>query len=199
MAKERLKSPRLRLFIALEPPEDARALLAGWQRELVAAGSGELRAAAPESLHVTFAFIGYRPERDVERLSGALQSVPPRPVAMDFERTLVAKPVRRPRLYAVPLVAGSAFLALRNELVASLTRDSGFEDERREFWPHITLCRVKSSAKGHEALTDPPRGPDQLAGATHPAVALTLFSSDLQPSGAVYTPLATVALPAAPQ
>ena len=45
VAKERLKSPRARLFVALDLPEDVRDGLAAWQRDQVTAE--ELRPRGP--------------------------------------------------------------------------------------------------------------------------------------------------------
>ena len=57
MAKERLKSPRARLFVALDLPEQVRAGIAAWGRRALA--DPALRPVGPESLHITLAFLGY--------------------------------------------------------------------------------------------------------------------------------------------
>ena len=56
--KERLGSPRLRLFVALELPEEITAPLARWAGDAFG-GHPDLRLVRPESLHVTLAFLGY--------------------------------------------------------------------------------------------------------------------------------------------
>ena len=66
MTNERLKSPRARLFVALELPAGARTALREWQRDLDGRAPGELRPVATDALHLTLAFIGYRPERDID-------------------------------------------------------------------------------------------------------------------------------------
>ena len=70
MAKERLKSPRARLFVALDLPEEVRDGLAAWQREALA-GMEELRPARMETLHMTLAFLGWHPEKRIRDIAAA--------------------------------------------------------------------------------------------------------------------------------
>ena len=67
MAKERLKSPRARLFVALDLPEDVRAGLVEWQRTALA--DPALRPVKPESLHMTLVFLGYQAEKDAKAIA----------------------------------------------------------------------------------------------------------------------------------
>src|SRR6187431_1009382 len=106
MTKERLKSPRARLFVALDLPDPTRAAIASWgRREL---GDPALRTVPPESLHITLAFLGYRPEKQISSLSrivGALGSPVPR-IQLSGP---VAKPnLRRARLFALPATSVGA-------------------------------------------------------------------------------------------
>ena len=67
MAKERLKSPRARLFVALDLPDAMREGIVSWgRREL---RDPALRVVPRESLHITLAFLGYRPEKEIERIA----------------------------------------------------------------------------------------------------------------------------------
>jgi exopolyphosphatase/guanosine-5'-triphosphate,3'-diphosphate pyrophosphatase len=67
VVKERLKSPRARLFVALDLPDQAREGIVAWGREALA--DPALRPVAPESLHITLAFLGYRPEKEIEEIA----------------------------------------------------------------------------------------------------------------------------------
>ena len=65
-------SPRVRLFLALEPREEDRAALAEWRDRLVQ-GRDDLRPSAAETLHLTLVFLGYQAEKDVPAIAqGAL-------------------------------------------------------------------------------------------------------------------------------
>ena len=66
MAKERLKSPRARLFVALDLPQDVRAGLVDWQRTALA--DPALRVVRPEALHMTLIFLGYHPEKEIKKM-----------------------------------------------------------------------------------------------------------------------------------
>lgn len=194
MTKERLKSPRLRLFVALEISGYTRGLLAAWQRKLVGAGEGELRASSVDSLHVTLAFLGHRYEKDLDLIASCVKAVKPRAVPLAFESNAAPQPASRPRLYAAAVVPAAALIDLRAETATRLSEAAGFKDEGREYWPHVTLCRVKSSVKRHRAIDPLIAAPRELLEPAA-AIALTLFSSELKPQGAVHTALATTRLP----
>jgi RNA 2',3'-cyclic 3'-phosphodiesterase len=65
---------KLRLFVALDLPEPARAALAAFRAEM--ADPAVWRPVPDEALHLTLAFLGHRPEADVERIAGILRGAP---------------------------------------------------------------------------------------------------------------------------
>ena len=78
MTRERLKSPRARLFVALDPPASVRDELVTWgEREL---GDPALRAIRPESLHCTLCFLGYQPEKRFDEIAALVLGLRARPV-----------------------------------------------------------------------------------------------------------------------
>ena len=117
MTKERLKSPRARLFVALDLPERVREGLVAWQREALT--DPALRPVAAEALHVTLCFLAYQPERDIERIAEVMRSVGARPVEARFKEEPVAVPPSRPRLFAVDAESEGA-VALQAELSDAL-------------------------------------------------------------------------------
>lgn len=183
----------MRLFVALELPAELRRPLVDWQRAIVKAGDGELRATPTASLHVTLVFIGHQAEKDLSRIEAAFETIASRSVAFSFEAHAVPKPARRPHLYAVGLRDARDVERLRDDLVVALASGAGYDDEKRVYWPHVTLCRVKSRVKRHVAPDELP-GPPAALRARFESQAMTLFRSDLQPSGAVHTPIASLAL-----
>ncbi|MGV1049354.1 MAG: RNA 2',3'-cyclic phosphodiesterase [Solirubrobacterales bacterium] len=197
MAKERLKSPRARLFVALDLPRSVREGLAAWgAREL---SDPALRPVAPEFLHITLAFLGYRPEQDVERVAAVMgECVAPAPLVELLDP--VAKPTpRRARLYALPAPSPGTE-QIQAQLSPLLAAEGLYEPEKRAFWPHVTVARVRPEARGSRrpmAVERPPGElPEGLSEAFH-GVRLTLYRSVLQPQGARYVPLAHVELPGA--
>lgn len=196
MTKERLKSPRARLFVALELPAGAHTALREWQRDLDGRCPGELRLVPDAALHVTLAFLGYRPERDIPALAEVLEKTVPHggEIGLEFLEPLQPKPPRRPKLYAAGLNESDGLMRLRAAIADALTQAGLFEDERRMFWPHVTVARVKRSATHHRAPQPAPGAPAALTAQPYAATAVTLFRSHLEPSGARYEPLKQIRL-----
>jgi RNA 2',3'-cyclic 3'-phosphodiesterase len=201
VAKERLKSPRARLFVALDLPEDVRAGLEAWQaRELT---DEALRPVAPQALHVTLCFLSYHPEKKIEEIAAIVTGVKPRPVEMRLEREPMPLPKGRPRLFAVGAPSEAA-IALQQELSDALEAKRFYEPEKRPFWPHVTVARVKSEpgsrsgkrrgrGKPREVADLPSSLPEDLL-QTFEAPRLALYRSHLRPTGAEYVRLAELNL-----
>lgn len=196
MAKDRLKSPRARLFVALELPTAMRTRVMKWGREEL--GDPALRPVAPESLHITLAFLGYLPEREIEGLAAIV--VAAARTAPEIElRDPVPRPQRRPRLFALPAVSPES-VALQSGLQERLVAKRLYKPEKRPFWPHVTVARVHREGRGSKRPARVSRPPGPLPKALLQAtscVRMTLYRSDLRPQGAEYTRLAQVELPLA--
>ncbi|HEX5713911.1 MAG TPA: RNA 2',3'-cyclic phosphodiesterase [Solirubrobacterales bacterium] len=197
MTKQRLKSPRLRLFVALDLPDEVKAGIATWgARELT---DPALRPVAPENLHVTLAFLGSRPERDAERIAPLLaRAAGPAPV-IDLGDPEPRPRANRPRLFALPATSPGAE-TMQARLVELLVADGLYDAEKRSFWPHVTVARVRAqsgrSRRPRTVERPPQKLPPGLSEAFH-GVRMTLYRSELQPLGARYVPLAQVELPGA--
>jgi RNA 2',3'-cyclic 3'-phosphodiesterase len=188
---ERLKSPRLRLFVALDLPESVLDPLVEWRDRELGAVQGA-RLVPPSSLHVTLVFLGYRYERDVERIASLCFDDPAGPFELS-PTEVTGIPVRRPRLYALRLEdSGGALAAWQKQLSDRLHEARLYEPEKRPFWAHVTLARSRRDhalARLEETLAAPP----ELSRPFVPERA-TLYRSTLSPSGAVYDPLARIEL-----
>jgi 2'-5' RNA ligase len=203
MAKERLKSPRARLFVALDLPERVRKGLVAWQHEALT--DPALRSVAAEALHVTLCFLAYQAERDIEPIAEAMRSAGARPVPARFKEEPVAVPPNRPRLFAVDTESEGAEV-LQAELSDRLEARGFYRPEKRAFWPHVTVARIKPSKRsdsdrrghrrGRPMRVEAPPGP-LPAELLEPfgAVRMTLYRSRLRPSGAEYAALAELDLP----
>jgi len=195
MAKERLKSPRARLFVALDLPDPVRDSLAAWQERAL---TGEaLRPVRPEALHVTLCFLGYHRERDIERIGGIVTDVEPRFVEIKLDREPVPVPPKRPRLFAVGGESPAAS-ALQAELSDRLQAERFYEPEKRPFWTHVTVARVrpekgsrKGGRRGNPRAVERPPGPlpDELL-QPFGGARVALYRSFLRPTGAEYVRLA---------
>jgi 2'-5' RNA ligase len=175
--------PRARLFVALDLPAGARERLAGW-RERVLAGRTDLRAVAPESLHVTLAFIGHRPEAEIEPIGAAVLAAVAGCSAARLRATRVVElPPRRARLFALDLDdEGGRAAALQAAVAEALAAGGFYEPEQRPFWPHVTFARVKRGERAAPVEGEPPG--DWLR-----AGEVTLYRSRPGRGGARYEPL----------
>lgn len=195
MAEERPKSPRARLFVALDLPDDLREGIVAWGREALA--DPALRPVAPESLHITLAFLGHRPEGEIEAIAAVVRErVGPAPWVELLEAE--QRPPRgRARLYALPALSPGAE-ALQAGVAQGLAEEGFYEPERRPFWPHVTVARVRPEGRGSRrpAVVESPPGklPEGMSEARI-CRRMTLYRSELQPTGARYVPLAQVELP----
>jgi 2'-5' RNA ligase len=206
VAKERLKSPRARLFVALDLPEAVRAGLAAWQREELTAE--ELRPANAETLHMTLAFLGHHPERQVERIAAVATDVTVPAPEVRLLPDPVPVPRSRPRLFAID-ARSEGSIALQAEVEAKLVDAGFYKPEKRDFWPHLTVARVRSERRpleergkrgrrryGRPMRVENPPGPlpEALLEPFY-AVRVALYRSHLRRTGAEYVPVATVELP----
>ncbi|MGH2923321.1 MAG: RNA 2',3'-cyclic phosphodiesterase [Solirubrobacterales bacterium] len=192
MAKERLKSPRARLFVALDLPAEVREAIVAWQRRELT--DPALRPVRAESLHMTLAFLGYRPEKEIERIAEAAFDVSGPAPEIELRREPVGVPRgKRPRLFALDAPSESA-VALQAAVERNLIRGRCYEPEKRPFWPHLTVARVRAERRGSRkpAPVESPPGPlpEHTFLRPIPLVRLVLFRSHLRPQGAEYIPLA---------
>ena len=202
MAKERLKSPRLRAFVALELPPAVRERIDVW-------GDGELtdpalRRVPREHLHVTLVFLGWQAEKDIGRIAEILQGCAGDAPLVQLLRDPVARPPRgkRPNFFALEVSSPGAVL-LQGELAGRLEKARFHKPEKRSFWPHVTLARTRSekregggrSKRRMPVKRRPGRLPDDLL-QPFGAVRLTFYRSILRREGPIYDPLAQIELPA---
>lgn len=178
------------MFVALDLPDEARGGLAAW-RDRLTAGRTDLRPVAAEALHVTLVFLGWQDESAAEAISdaaiGAAGGIAAPVLRVGDVRAL---PPRNPRLFALDLAdeAGRAS-RLQAALSDALEAGSWYRPEKRPFWPHLTLARVKRGERRVADLAGPPAPGDLFR-----AGELTLYRSTLRPQGALYEALARVSL-----
>ena len=97
-------------------------------------------------------------------------------------------PRRARRLFALALTGrGGRAAAIQSAAERTLAEGRFYTPEKRAWWPHITLARVKRGRRA--APLEPAEDAPPL---TAPLV--TLYRSTLRPQGALYEPLERLAL-----
>lgn len=183
-----------RLFVAADPPADVASALAAWGRAQRTRGGG-LRTLAPESIHLTLAFLGERPGADVEPAVAAVAGAVAEWTAAGGGGAVSVRlggpawlPPRHPRALAVEVGDPDGTLAaLQHAVAAGLTTAGLWTPETRAFRPHLTVARLPARS-GRGGLLDP------SPAATFVLPALVLYRSFLSRAGARYEALERVPL-----
>jgi 2'-5' RNA ligase len=171
---------RLRLFLALRLPEPVLDALESWQR----ANLGGVRHVPRDHLHVTLAFLGHRPARELDAVAGALREAA---AASRPDLRLRALRYRETRSVAMVVLedpSGGAG-ALAEDLQARLEALGVYRREGRPWLPHVTVARFRSRPG---LRLEPP-----AMGTFVPSDAAA-YLSRLHPGGAQYAVLESVAL-----
>ena len=175
----------MRLFVALELPDGVVEALVRWAR---AAEQPGLRLLPAESLHVTLAFLGERPDDEAGEIGAAVLAC--------------AAPVPGLRLGAPAWLGRGTALSLdladetgacdsvQTCVAEALAALGAYEPELRPFRPHVTVARVRRGARVARGKVPEPPDVGEFSG-----TALTLFHSKLSPRGASYRPLSRADLP----
>lgn len=178
---------RVRLFVALELPDEVVDALVAWRAPLVREHEA-LRPLAAEALHLTLCFLGWQEEATIAPVTAQLEAVvrEPQPaleLALDEGLWL---PPRRPRVLAVRLAdATEALAVLQRSLAERLAAGGWYEPEARPYLPHVTVARVRGDGTAGLRRAALPAVPRLRFG----GAAVTLYRSRLHPSGSRYEPL----------
>ncbi len=189
-----MSDERVRLFVALELPSEAREALVRWRGRVAVDPGRSLRPVAPEALHGTLCFLGWRGADEIDSIAAACAVVARAPAPALSLGAPLWLPRRRPRVLAVELRDPSARLsAVQFALSSALSAGGWYEPEDRPYLPHVTMARVKA---GRAPEKGTPRAPDLPAPPRldFRASRVVLYRSRLSRSGARYEPLAGVEL-----
>jgi RNA 2',3'-cyclic 3'-phosphodiesterase len=176
----------LRLFVALELPEAARAALAAFRD--AAADPDVWRPVPDEHLHLTLAFLGRRPSGEVPVISTVLHEAAEVAPRLELAGALLLPP-RRARVLCASLEdPDGTLMDLQARVSDELTAAGVYTPEKRPFRAHATVARLRQRARAPRSVSAAPE-PLEFAGGP-----LTLFESRLHPHGARYVPLTRVSL-----
>lgn len=188
----------LRCFLAIEVPEDVKAVLADLCRQLDEMGIRALRHVRPEGVHLTLKFLGDVSSDVVDSLASEVGLAASGAPAMSLRLAeLGVFPESGPARVVWAGVDGDTTplqqLRLRIEAAAEKL---GFPRESRGFSPHLTLARARNGASSSERrLVRQALGSLRYEpGLPFEADAVSLMSSTPGPAGASYRELARLPL-----
>ncbi|MBK5277052.1 MAG: RNA 2',3'-cyclic phosphodiesterase [Desulfuromonadales bacterium] len=172
----------MRLFIAIELPEEIRQILAGLQRDMAG-----VRWVPWEQLHLTLLFLGEVGEGELEMLYGGLKKIRFAPFSLNFTRPGCFPRSGNPRVLWFGVDGQPALERLASRVKAAMAA-CGISFEERPFHPHITLARIRQPEAGAllKGYIDHP------VALQIPALAVrefVLFQSRLTQQGAVHLSL----------
>jgi RNA 2',3'-cyclic 3'-phosphodiesterase len=179
----------VRLFVALDLPDDVRRSLAGVIERLKPT-CREARWVRPENMHLTLKFIGHAvQDGDTQKLDAvraALASVrSDQPIELCFHGVGFFPNARRPRVIWCG-VKGSPNLAQVAGEIEQALEPLGIPREKREFVPHLTLARIEAT-RSADALARAAAEFESRDFGSARETRFHLFESALKRTGAEYT------------
>ncbi|HEY5693365.1 MAG TPA: RNA 2',3'-cyclic phosphodiesterase [Gaiellaceae bacterium] len=170
---------RIRLFLALRLPADVLDAVECWQQEELPG----VRVVPREHLHVTLAFLGHRPARELDAILGALRE------AATGAGEIRLTPVRYRETRSVGMLVledeGGRAALLAGDLHERLETLGVYRCEGRPWLPHLTVARWRERPRLRlEAPSVRTFVPSDAAA----------YLSRLHPGGARYEVLESVAL-----
>jgi len=186
----------IRIFLAIELSSGIRGKISSLQQELKKI-LPPINWVRPESIHLTLKFLGYVEPSRISQLLLALEPIGAKQhgFSIEVQGVGVFPQVKHPRILWVGVSAKThALQELVLEIEAAL-EPLGFPPEEKPYHPHLTLARIKrdNAIVGSALLENGVLEREQHLG-TLSVDRLTLFESDLDSTGATYTPLGVVQL-----
>lgn len=168
----------LRLFVALELPEDHRRRLYALRDP-----SWKARWATPDQFHLTLRFLGPVEEDRLPELTRTLAEIEAPAFELAPRGLMVLPSLTRPRVLAAAVGPVPELHALQAEIERRVV-ELGFTPENRPFRPHITLARLKQVPTA--AVRSFLQRHRDFALTPFPVRAFHLYESHLHPDGARY-------------
>jgi 2'-5' RNA ligase len=184
----------MRTFVAIELKAEVKKMLLNFMRKLDR-HNPNIRWVKDQGMHLTLKFIGEITEEKAENIRTALDTLHSK-----HERFLLKlvgtgtfpPRSRHPRILWIGIEENQELISLQNAIESSLEKLS-ISREKRKFFPHLTLGRVKSDQNIARVLEELSSNKDTEFGSQE-VESITFFRSILKPTGADYKSLMDVQL-----
>ena len=179
----------MRLFVAIELPNDIRAAFATVLKELRDV-SPHTKWVRPANLHLTLKFLGDTGTDKLSALQSALATIRfAQPVTLEFRGLGSFPNAKHPRVFCAGIQNSPSLAAIVSEIDKAV-HALGFPLENRLFNPHLTLARFNQpsvpAALQAAAIQNAARSFDSFT-----VREFHLIESKLKSSGAEYTTIRT--------
>ena len=172
-----------RLFIALDLPEFIVDEITEIRKSIY--NDESIRWESKEKLHITLKFLGDVKTELIPAFSQTLETVcsDANEIELKYKSFGYFYRNRNPKILWLGFDYDDNLINLNNRINETFEQ-FGFEREKRKFKPHITLLRIRGreNRKKLDSFLD-----FELPERTFTCSSVTLFKSDLIPSGSVYT------------
>ena len=189
---------QIRSFIAIELPSELKSILGSFQNEMTSAGGSFVKWVSPDSIHVTLKFLGNILAEKVEVIGSAIEEAcaGAKPFTLEMGELGGFPNLKQPRVLWVGLHGDIERVKLLQMNIDNNLVKLGFDKEKREFTPHITLARMRDKASPVDR-----RKFGEMVVNKHfdfrykiDVESINLMRSQLLPGGAVYSCLAKLKL-----
>jgi 2'-5' RNA ligase len=180
----------MRCFIAIDIDKKIKSALSGLQRQLqdgVDVKKGDVNWVNPDNIHLTLKFLGEIKDEKVAEVCNIVKDVAGRNKSFELDIESVGHfGGRSPKVLWVGTCRGAEnLLELQEDIEKSLAL-AGWPEEAREFAGHLTLCRIRNPAAGIKLAQVSEDYKDFKLGMM-PADSVSVYQSELKPTGPVYT------------
>lgn len=198
LREKREELGKIRIFIAIELTSEIRKELAAVQDKLKKCRA-DVRWVEPNNIHLTLRFLGYISEsqlKNVFKATGlAVRGISP--FHLSFSGWGAFPVLDNPRVIWVGVKEGAEILSRINRNLEGILKRNGFPPvccagtgraEKREYHPHLTLGRVKSS-KNKAGLIESVKSERGCSLGSMEVEKVTVLQSLLKAEGPEYKPL----------
>lgn len=180
----------MRCFIAIDIDKKIRSALGDLQRQLrdgVNVKKGDINWVNPDNIHLTLKFLGEIKDEKVVEVCNIVKAVADRHKSFELDIESVGHfGGRSPKVLWVGTgKGGENLLELQKDIEESLAL-AGWPEEAREFAGHLTLCRIRNMVAGAKLAQVSEDYKDFKLG-TMSADSVSVYQSQLEPAGPVYT------------
>jgi 2'-5' RNA ligase len=181
---------RIRTFIAIEISPEVRARAANLMQQL-RASQAQASWTRPDNLHLTLKFLGDTPDTELPAVCRAVQQAvrDQPPFHVSFRRAGAFPRTAQPRTVWIGVERGLEELRQLQQQIESRLYEEGFQRERRKFFPHLTIGRVRGGGATQAALGQLLEAHAAYEGGEVIVEEVVVFASYPAPEGTTYQAL----------